>query len=131
MNKICRQYVSEVKAFFPIMGRSEREYIEKLKKDIENYCEESEVTSKEDLYKGYGLPYETVDEYYSSAETDEIVKRIKTAKITKTIITAVIISAVAVAAVFCTIRVSKHLYARTQEVSTYDEAIEVISRGEL
>ena len=49
MNKICKQYISEVKSFFPIMGKSEKRYVTKLKANIESYCEDEEITTKEEL----------------------------------------------------------------------------------
>ena len=55
MNKICKQYISEVKSFFPIMGKSEKRYVTKLKANIESYCEDEEITTKEELYEKYGF----------------------------------------------------------------------------
>ena len=61
MNKICKQYISEVKSFFPIMGKSEKRYVTKLKANIESYCEDEEITTKEELYEKYG--FESLGDY--------------------------------------------------------------------
>jgi len=40
MKTLCRQYISDVKSLFPIVGKEERIFLAKLKKTIENYCDE-------------------------------------------------------------------------------------------
>ena len=54
MNKLCKEYINEIKAMFPVKGKEERKYIKNLSKDIEDYCEEADATTKEELYKNYG-----------------------------------------------------------------------------
>ena len=44
MNKLCKEYINEIKAIFPVKGNEERKYIKELSKDIEDYCEESNAT---------------------------------------------------------------------------------------
>ncbi len=83
MNKICKQYISEVKSFFPIMGKSEKRYVTKLKANIESYCEDEEITTKEELYEKYGLPNNVVNDYFSAADTEYIVKKSKLQNILK------------------------------------------------
>lgn len=112
MNEICKQYISEVKAFFPIMGKSEKKYIEKLKSNVENYCEEAQAVSKEDLYKSYGLPNEVVNEYYSSVGTDYIIKRTGTSRFIKALVAVILALALAVAA---TLGILKYDFQKVSE----------------
>lgn len=65
MNKLCKEYIKEIKDMFPIKGRTERKYIKELSKDVEEYCEDSGATSKEDLYENYGTPFNVVESYFS------------------------------------------------------------------
>lgn len=80
MNDICKSYISDVKALFPVKGKEERKFIKKITSDIEDYIIESGVQTKEELYKGYGDPKEFINEYISKLDTEAVVKRIKTAK---------------------------------------------------
>ena len=83
MNKICKTYISEVKAFFPILGKDEKAYISKLKTNVDNFCDEANISTKEELYKQYGMPIDVVHEYYSSSDTESIIKRIQLTKYIK------------------------------------------------
>ena len=56
MNKICKTYISEVKAFFPILGKDERSYISKLRTNVDDFCDEANISTKEELYEQYGMP---------------------------------------------------------------------------
>ena len=49
------------------MGKSEKRYVTKLKANIESYCEDEEITTKEELYEKYGLPNNVVNDYFSAA----------------------------------------------------------------
>lgn len=53
MTKLCKRYIADIKAFFPIMGKQERKYLAKLADTIEDYCEEEGITS----LNGYSLYY--------------------------------------------------------------------------
>jgi len=93
MNKICKQYISEVKALFPIMGKSEKAYIAKLCNTVEDYCEEFNVETKEALYESYSTPAQVVQDYFASADTEYLVKKVKFSKFIK--ITFVVLLALA------------------------------------
>lgn len=93
MNKICKQYISEVKALFPIMGKNEKKYIEKLRNTVEDYCEEFNVETKDALYENYSTPTQVVQDYFASADTEYLVKKVKFSKFIK--ITLVVLLALA------------------------------------
>lgn len=57
MNKICKEYISDAKKFFPIMGRKERDYLRKVSCDIEDFIEAENITSKAELVEKYRKPY--------------------------------------------------------------------------
>lgn len=88
MKSLCRQYISDVKSLFPIVGKEERIFLAKLKKTIENYCDEEEFTSITELYDSFGQPNEIVNSYYSDVDTQYVIRKIKTAKAVKLTIMA-------------------------------------------
>ena len=83
MKTLCRQYISDVKSLFPIVGKEERIFLAKLKKTIENYCDEEEFTSITELYDSFRQPNEIVNSYYSDVDTQYVIRKIKTAKAVK------------------------------------------------
>lgn len=119
MNKICKQYISEIKAFFPIMGKDEKKYIAKLKNNIESYCDEAGITTKKELYKNYGFPNNVVNDYYSSLDTDYIVKKIKFSKHIKALVSVILILLIIVTSVFCAFWYQNHqMYLREEAIIT-------------
>lgn len=126
MNKICKQYISEVKTLFPIMGKSEKRYIAKLKANIESYCEETDITTKKELYEKYGLPNNVVNDYFSAADTEYIVKKIKTSKYIKAFISVILIILIIVTSVFCTFWYQNHQMFLREEAVIHEDIIEEI-----
>ena len=80
MTKLCQQYLSDVKTFFPIMGKPERAYLTKLTATIEDYCIEEKVTTVEQIYDGFGHPSEVASTYLTSVDTSYLIKRIRLTK---------------------------------------------------
>lgn len=80
MNKLCRQYISNVKLLFPIIGKAEKEYINSLASDIEDYCIEENINTIDKLYERYGTPDNVINTYFSVLNTDEVIERIKIVK---------------------------------------------------
>ncbi|MCH5300491.1 MAG: hypothetical protein J1E56_04155 [Ruminococcus sp.] len=124
MNKICKQYISEVRAFFPVMGKSERKYVNKLRLNIENFCEEAEITSKQELYENYGNPHDVVNDYYSTVDTDDIIKKTHISKYIKIFIIAILALAVIAVSTFCIILYNDYQIATRQEAVIVEEVIE-------
>lgn len=101
MNKICKEYISDAKKFFPIIGRQERNYLRNVSGDIEDLIEEENITSKSELIKKYRKPYEVANNYYCSfIDTDLIVRRIKISKYIKAFISTLIVIVLLSASVF-------------------------------
>ena len=62
---------------FPFKSKKERTLIKKLTHDIEDFCMDENVTSKEQLYKNCGKPIDVVAEYFSTQEMSYIVRKSK------------------------------------------------------
>lgn len=86
MDKISKQYVKNVKSFFPIIGKSEKKYLNGLEINVEDYCEETSISSLKELYEKFGTPSEVVNAYYSNVDVNYILKQISKAKLVKRLI---------------------------------------------
>lgn len=65
----CTQYIHEIRLLFPSYTKQEKAYVNKLKKSVLEYIEESGCSSKEELYQTFGEPEEVVMNYYSSCNS--------------------------------------------------------------
>ena len=90
MYKICKEYVSQVKAILPVWGKGERKFVKKLHENLSDYCEDNNISVIDELYKGFGTPQEIVFEYISLMKPQEISKRINTARYIKTLVVSLI-----------------------------------------
>ncbi len=90
MNKVCKEYISDAKKFFPIMGKDERNYLRGLSDELEEFCEDNGTKSKQELYEQYRKPYEIANDYYESVDTERIIKKIKISKYIKTLVAIII-----------------------------------------
>ncbi len=124
MNNVCKEYMAEIKALFPVQGKDEKELIKKMTLDVEAYCEESGGATKEQLYKSYGTPQDVVYNYYSSIETEIIVKRIKVTKYIRALVVALIILGSIITMVFGSYFYAQHLMDERQEIAVYNEKLE-------
>ena len=86
MNNICKQYIKQVQTLFPIMGKKERAYIKNLSSDLEDFCEEESIQSLDELYSQFGDPVDTLNNYFSSMDISDTIKRISITKWIKRII---------------------------------------------
>ena len=128
MNKICKEYISDAKKFFPIMGRQERHFLRKISGDIEDLIEEENITSKTELIKKYRKPYEVANNYYCSyIDTDLIVKRIKISKYIKAIIIVFICTLLVALSAYISFGVQHQIQFSREEMIGKDNFSETIS----
>lgn len=124
MNKICKQYIKEIKAMFPIKSKKERAYIKNLSRDIDDYCVEENVTSKEQLYENYGNPIDVAREYLSAMGIDYVMKKIKIAKYIKALVSVLIAAVLVLTSTICIYTYSIYQMEKRQEVVITEEVIE-------
>ena len=102
MNRLCKIYISEIKSFFPVFGKNEKAYFEKLKTNVDNFCDEADVSTIEELYIQYGFPMDVVSNYYSFVGMDSMIKRIRLKKlINRAVIILFLISSFLAAMYWC------------------------------
>ena len=75
--KICQQYIKNIKSLFPIMGKSEKKYLQQLSVEIEDCLECKEIQQIEELYEKFGSPNDIVHNYFRVLDTDTIMKRVR------------------------------------------------------
>ena len=124
MNKLCKEYIKEVKAMFPVKGKKERKYIKQLSKDIEDYCEESKATTKEELYENYGNPVDVVAEYFSAIGAPYVIKKIRISKYIKALIAVIIAVILVLSTVYGVVLWEEHKMIMREEMVFVETVIE-------
>lgn len=122
--KICKEYIKEIKAIFPVKGKKERSYIKNLSNDIADYCEEENVTAKEKLYENYGNPIDVVAEYFSAIGVPNVIKKLKISKYIKALIAAIIALLLVLTTVYTVVRLEEHQMLLREEMVYAEDIIE-------
>ena len=99
MNRLCKQYISQVKLLLPTIGKSEN-YLTTLTSNLEDFCEDTSPQTMDDLYKEFGSPVDTVNSYISTLPTETLIKRIRTSKYIRCLIVALIIMFACITSIF-------------------------------
>ena len=100
MNRLCKQYISQVKLLLPTIGKSEKNYLTTLTSNLEDFCEDTSPQTMDDLYKAFGSPVDTVNSYISTLPTETLIKRIRTSKYIRCLIVALIIMFACITSIF-------------------------------
>ena len=124
MNKICKGYISEIKLLFPLKSKKERKYIKNFAINVEDYCIEENITSKEQLYSTFGTPMDVVNEYFSTVDTAYIVKKIKVAKWIKALLALIMVVAVVLSTMYAVIKWEEHKIFIREEIYSVVTVIE-------
>ena len=77
MNKTNKQFYKDVYNLFPIHKQKERNYLNKLK----NQIDECEIDSYEQLEKLFGTPIDIVKAYYDTVDNQYLIKAMQMKKI--------------------------------------------------
>lgn len=67
---ITQKYLKSVKKLFPIYGKKERQYIKNLQTPLQEYAEEKEDLSYEELTEEFGTPSHVISEYFSEVDDE-------------------------------------------------------------
>ena len=100
MNRLCKQYISQVKLLLPTIGKSEKNYLTTLTSNLEDFCDNTSPQTIDDLYKEFGSPVDTVNSYISTLPTETLIKRIRTSKYIRCLIVALIIMFACITSIF-------------------------------
>ena len=100
MNRLCKQYISQVKLLLPTIGKSEKNYLTTLTSNLEDFCEDTSPQTMDDLYKEFDSPVDTVNSYISTLPTETLIKRIRTSKYIRCLIVTLIIMFACIISIF-------------------------------
>lgn len=124
MNNLCKQYIRNAKALFPVMGKEERKYFKSLELNLQDYCEETSWSSLEELYKNFGTPAEIVNSYFTSVNMDYVLKQIRRTKVIKTILITFVVAALVTMTTCCTILYSAYQVFQYEQIFSEETVIE-------
>ena len=124
MKKAYKEYISDVKKFFPVKGKEERKFLKKLASDIEIFCEDENITNKKEIYKKFGTPHNVVNDFYSTEDIDVVIKKIRFSKYIKIFFAILAVIAILISAVYCMFWYEDHLMDLRQEMVGVETIIE-------
>ena len=124
MNNLCKQYIKNVRALFPIIGKTEKQYLRKLELNLQEYCEETSASCIEELYRDLGSPSEVVNSYYSNVDMDYLLRQIKRTKIIKTTFVALILATLVSVSEYCILLYAEHKVFKAEQIFSEETFIE-------
>lgn len=124
MRKLCKQYISNTKKLFPLIGKPERRYLANLATTIHDYCEEENVTSLNDLYEKFGNPQDVINAYYSTKDINYMLKRISISHLIKRSIIVLLITALIVTGLYCYLLYDAHQVFKQDAIFSEESIIE-------
>lgn len=77
MKDITQKYLKSVKKLFPIYGKKERQYIKNLQTPLQEYAEEKENLSYEELAEEFGTPSHVISEYFSEVDDEYLFRQLR------------------------------------------------------
>ena len=72
---IANKYIQQCKSLFPVYGKLERTFLNRLKVQVNEHLDLFPDISYNELVKQFGSPREVVMEYYANADDDYLLKR--------------------------------------------------------
>ena len=77
---IANKYIQQCKSLFPVYGKLERTFLNRLKVQVNEHLDLFPDISYNELVKQFGSPREVVMEYYDNIEDDYLLSKIDLAK---------------------------------------------------
>ncbi|MCI6010721.1 MAG: DUF6120 family protein [Anaerostipes hadrus] len=77
---IANKYIQQCKSLFPVYGKLERTFLNRLKVQVNEHLDLFPDISYDELVKQFGSPREVVMEYYDNIEDDYLLSKIDLAK---------------------------------------------------
>lgn len=113
---MCKEYIREIKSLFPFKTKKERQYIKDLYCDVEEFCENEDVSSKQQLYEQYGNPIDVVAEYFSVNGMDYVIKKTRLTRFIRVLITVIAALAIVATSTYCWYLYNLHQMDLRQEI---------------
>lgn len=116
---LSQKYTNNVKALFPLKRKQERIYLRQMKQNIDDYCENTAVSSLEELYEEFGSPQDVVYNYYSIMDASQLFFMIRFHQIIKYISITIILIIIFI----CAMLFQEHYIMIQQEAIFTETAI--------
>lgn len=68
---MVRKYIRRCKNCFPVYGKEERQFLKRLRRQIEEYAQENPDVTYQQLEERFGTPIDIVKSYYDSLEDED------------------------------------------------------------
>ncbi len=78
---IANKYIQQCKSLFPVYGKLERTFLNRLKVQVNEHLDLFPDISYNELVKQFGSPREVVMEYYDNIEDDYLLSKIDLKKL--------------------------------------------------
>ena len=85
-----KQYIKELRHFFPVYGSAERRFYTDIKGSITDYLESNPQALRDDLIREFGVPSQIVFDYFSNIESDQLLKKLKRSRYIRTACFAIV-----------------------------------------
>lgn len=72
---MIKKYLRNCRRLFPIYGKYERRFMNRLKEQIQEHIDSSSNLNYEELVEQFGSPKDVVVEYYNSVDDDYLLKK--------------------------------------------------------
>lgn len=124
-NKLRRKYMSEIKAFFPVITKNERKFLKIISNSVDEYCLDNPNTSIEDIYEQFGSPQETINSYIvTHSNFTSYMKHINIAKSIKRLILVIIAAFIFITAILFKNIQEEHKTFKDEAIYFREENIE-------
>ena len=68
---MVKKYIRRCKNCFPVYGKEERQFLKRLRRQIEEYAQENPDVTYQQLEEWFGTPIDIVKSYYDSLEDED------------------------------------------------------------
>jgi len=129
LRRIKEEYMNEIKFLFPDIRKEERQYIQGLSKNIDEYLDTGEhfdeMSSKEKFYLFFGNPNDIVHQYYSNMKTKEFCSYLRLGRLKKRVFFTLLALILTISVLISIVLWQEHLsMMRSEAVMTRNEIIE-------
>ena len=68
---MVKKYIRRCKNCFPVYGKEERQFLKRLRRQIEEYAQENPDVTYKQIEERFGTPIDIVKSYYDSLEDED------------------------------------------------------------
>lgn len=127
IRRIKEEYINEIKFLLPDIRKAERQYLQGLSKNIDEYLNTGEhfdeMSSKEKFYLFFGNPNDIVHQYYSNMKTKDFCSYLKLGRLKKRILFTLLALILTISVLISIVLWQEHLSIMRSEIVTAENKI--------